>query len=135
TAFAATQLLRALVEILHGDTTLAAVATLTVALTPPVLSHAFLVFPETLAFAIVCWVVRVSLADERTLTVRAMATAAAMLGLMPWLHRKYAIFVIALGIAVIVMRADWFRRQSRNTLIALGALFLVPHIAFHVMTL
>jgi hypothetical protein len=132
TAFACSLLLDGLLQITDRRT--AILATLAVALSPPVLAHAFLVFPETIAFAIVCWAVRVALRTAEGTSVRELTGLALALGLMPWLHRKYAPLVLGLAGMLIAVRWAWLRRQRASTLLTLAVLFLVPHVALHVWT-
>src|SRR6187401_3478505 len=54
----------------HASSARAALVVLAVGVSPPVLSHAFLVFPETVAFFVVCAVVWLALLPDSELTPR-----------------------------------------------------------------
>jgi hypothetical protein len=108
---------------------------LALVLSPPVMGHAFLVFPETPAFAVVCaviWLVSLRVGELTTTNVLSVVVA---VGLMPWLHRKYSF--LSLGLLWLIARQHWaWLRQRRPGLIAgLAALGVVPHAALHLWTL
>jgi hypothetical protein len=95
-------------------------------LTAPVLSNSFLVFPEAIAILVTAWTVyacsgtaaRWSPSD--TLLVLA-------LGALPWVHRKYAIYALALAAVLIWMRRD--RLTARTALVRLAPLYVLPQLA------
>jgi hypothetical protein len=108
---------------------------LTLTLSPPVLAHAFLIFPDNLAFVATCvWVWIVSYPDEEQRIGR-MAIGTAMLGAMPWLHRKYSFFVVGLAFVFVWRHRTWLRRQHRATLATVIGLFVLPQLALHLFTL
>src|SRR5262249_54608611 len=74
----------------------AAIVVVVLALSPPVLSHAFLVFPETAAFAVTCAVVWLICLRDEELTIARVAMVAAAIGLLPWIHRKFSPFAFGL---------------------------------------
>ena len=113
---------------------LAAVLVAALTMSPPILGHAFLVFPEVVALFVTCLVVWLCLDDGQ---VRALAPAVALvLGLLPWCHRKYSFYVFGLAFVVLWIRRDWFVRDaSRRYQLTLMALFLLPQIAFHLWTI
>jgi hypothetical protein len=112
-----------------------AVATvLALVLSPPVMGHAFLVFPETPAFAVVCAVVWLLCLRTEEITVAKVFGVAMAVGLMPWLHRKYSFLSVGLLSVIAHQHWGWFRRQ-RGVVAATAALGLVPHAALHLWTL
>jgi hypothetical protein len=113
----------------------AATVALVLGLSPPVMSHAFLVFPETLAFASVCaaiWLV--CLRDEEVTPAR-LALVVAAIAVLPWLHRKYAF--IELGLLLLIARRHWtwLSARPRSSWLALAALALGPQLALHAWTI
>lgn len=113
-----------------------AVATILIlVLSPPVLSHAFLVFPEVFAFAVACGVIWFAyLERDEVSLVRAVAVTGA-LGAMPWLHRKYSFFAFGLALFLAWRQRSWVLAQPRRVLAALLALVVLPQVALHVWTL
>ncbi len=132
----------------------AAIAVVAAALSPPIVSHAFLVFPEVPAFAVTCLVVWFALkADvarafqaraggpERTVLqtrgnadVVLLLVIAAALGLLPWMHRKYSFYVFGLAALVVWTRRELMRDSRRAELAVAAALFLLPQLALHAWT-
>jgi hypothetical protein len=106
-------------------------ATLIVALSPPVLANAFLVFPDTVAFTVTCLALWTAYGPGRDLRW-APFVASAALGLLPWTHRKFTFFAAALLFVVALARRDELRVMSRSRVVALTGLFLVPAIGFHI---
>src|SRR5262249_40538887 len=113
----------------------AAIVVLVLVLSPPVLSHAFLVFPETAAFAVTCAVVWLICLRDEEMTVARVAMVAAAMGLLRWMHRKFSVFVFGLVVLILARRRDWIDRQTHKALIAIGALVILPQIALHLWTL
>jgi hypothetical protein len=110
------------------------VVVLVLALSPPVLPYAMLLFPETPAFAVICavvWLVCLS-PDERT-RWRVTAVIAAV-GLLPWLHRKYVFFVFGLAFLIAWTYRVWLVQQPRRVWVALGGLLVLPQLALHIWT-
>jgi hypothetical protein len=114
--------------------TSALVVVVAAALSPPILSHSFLVFPEGPALALVCVVVwyctkRPSPSDDALLFL-----VAAALGLLPWVHRKYSFFVFGLLLLVLLQRRQVWARFGWRPIGLLAALFVLPQIALHAWT-
>ncbi len=112
---------------------LAGPVTLAVALSPPVLSAAYLVFPEVpalLVCALVVWAAyrRSEPSDD------AMIAAIAALTLLPWFHRKYVLLASGLLFVLLVRRAGWWRARSLASRAALVGLFLVGPAALFLYT-
>ena len=97
-----------------------------VALSPPILSHSFLVFPEAAAFAVACAVVWWTLNPSPS--ERATFTVIAVLGLLPWCHRKYTIFVIACAVMMVAGRRAFWNCWSRPKQLSAICLFAAPHV-------
>ena len=103
---------------------------LSVWLTAPVLSNAFLVFPEAVALAVTTWTVVACTREMRWRLSDSMLLLA--LGALPWVHRKYAVYALAL-LAVFV----WTRReqmQDRARTIGAAAVYAIPQLALAVWT-
>ena len=96
---------------------------------PPIVSHSFLVFPETLALFVTCLVVWLSLKpsseDDR---VALMATMLA-LGLLPWAHHKYLLYAPGLLFVIGWKRSEMVRRLSWSERTMAFALFALPQLA------
>jgi len=108
--------------------------TLVLGLAPPVFSHAFLVFPETLALVVTCAVVWLLCMETKELTPARVAAVIAALGAMPWLHRKFSFLAFGLLVVVVQRHLPWFTQAGQRVLVVLAALFLLPQIAFHAWT-
>jgi hypothetical protein len=94
----------------------------------PVLSNSFLVFPEPFALLITSWAVREWTSPSTSWTARDSVCVAA-LGMLPWFHRKYTIYAIAL-----VLVSLWHKRRtvaatSISARSGLVALFVTPILA------
>jgi hypothetical protein len=107
-------------------------ATLLVGLSPPVLCHSFLVYPEAFGFiaacAVVCW------ALNENPTMRGTWPLVVALGLLPWCHRKFSFFVFGCAVVMLARHAAFWRARSARDRIALALLFLVPQAAMHAWT-
>lgn len=115
---------------------LAIAAAMVIVLAPPILSHAFLVFPETLMYAVTAFVVAGALRPPTLIPRRAYFFAAAVaLGCAPWLHRKFSAFVLALAGALAWRMWDELKRTGTLDRIVMLLLLLVPHLALHGWTL
>ena len=106
-------------------------ATLIVALSPPILANAFLVFPDTVACTVSCLALWTAYGPGRAVRWAPLVTAAA-LGLLPWTHRKFTLFAAGLLFVVAWERRDELRVLPRSRAMGLAGVFLAPVIAFHV---
>lgn len=113
---------------------LAAIVTLVFGLTPPIISHAFLVFPDTIAFTVTCGIVWLLCLKPDELTTRRIIVVVAAVGVLPWLHRRYAFLQIGLIAALFIAHRGWFLRQPRTWLAAIAALAFVPQLLMHLWT-
>ena len=111
-----------------------ALVALFLALSPPVLGHAFLVFPEIFGFVAVCGVVWLLCLRDEEMSSRHMIVMFAVLGLLPWFHRKFSFFGLGLLFLIVRRHGGWLKRSTFGTRAALAAVFLVPQIALHVWT-
>jgi hypothetical protein len=105
------------------------------ALSPPVLSHAFLVFPETPALFVCCAVVWLWCLREEELTPRRMLLVALAVGLMPWLHRKYVFLVFGLMFVIWRRHRAWFVARGPRAMAVAAALAIGPQVLLHLVTL
>ena len=118
----------------YGATTGQACAVVAIAwLSPPVISNAFLVFPEPVALFVTACVVACAY-READWTRRDTLTVFA-LGLLPWMHRKFAPYAVALLAVIIWRRAERIRTMPRHQRIMLAAVFLGPSLVMAAWTL
>ena len=114
--------------------TTAALLVVVAAISPPVVSHAFLVFPEVPALvvtAIVVWfVTKVQEPQDRVTIVWLIA----MVGCLPWAHRKYSLYACGLLFVLLWMARSARDEMSRPHRWLAAALFLLPQAAFHAWT-
>jgi len=113
----------------------AAGVTLAVVLSPPILSHGFLVFPEIPALLVTCAVVWIATMPSARLRFGTVFTVVALLGVTPWIHRKFSFFVVGLAFVLWRQRREWLMTLSRGRWAALTAAFIAPQLALHVVTL
>ena len=118
----------------HASSRHAAVVALVLALSPPVLSHAFLIFPETVAFAVVCAVVWLLCLEARELDAAKVLVIVLAVGCLPWLHRKYTPLVIGMAFVLAVRHWRWLTAQSRQRHVTLIAAALIPQLALYAWT-
>jgi hypothetical protein len=119
----------------HTPAGLVVLVVLVVGLSPPVLSHAFLIFPETVAFFVVCAVVWLAMIPANELTTRRVAFVVTAVGLLPWLHRKYSFLVFGLVFLLAVRQTGWLRRQRSGVIWLLAVLAILPQAALHAWTI
>jgi hypothetical protein len=118
----------------HAPAARVALVVLVAGVSPPVLSHAFLVFPETIAFFVVCTVVWLAMLPANELTSRRVAFVVTSVGLMPWLHRKYSFLVFGLVFLLGSRHTGWLRRQRPSLLGLLAVLAVLPQALLHAWT-
>ena len=110
----------------------AALVVLVAWLAPPVLSTSFLIFPEPFALLITAWaMLEWTTAIGPGDVVRAFVAA---LGLLVWVHRKFAPFVLAILLVI------WWRRSRLGPRhwrveVAVAMLFALPQVALVIWTL
>jgi hypothetical protein len=104
------------------------------AISPPVVSHAFLVFPEVPALVVTALVVWFTTKIQRLDDPDTMVWLIAFVGFLPWVHRKYALYTIGLLFVIL-----WMAPAARSSLtptqrFTAAVLFVVPQLAFHAWT-
>jgi hypothetical protein len=103
---------------------------LAAAISPPLASHAFLVFPEVVALFVTCIVVWFSLSAsrERKRDVALLIGVMLLIGVLPWMHHKYLLYAPGL-----VFVAAWHRwpliRTAPAASIAAAAALVLPQVA------
>lgn len=102
-------------------------------LTAPVLSNSFLVFPEPFALLLTAWMLLAcaSRADEWTWRDSMLVLA---LGALPWLHRKYALYALALLVVLLWRKRRAVAASGRAALVRDLALFAAPQVALAAWT-
>jgi len=113
----------------------AIIVTLVLGLAPPVFSHAFLVFPETIALVVTCAVVWLVCLRPDELTLPRVAAVITAIAFLPWLHRKFSFFTFGLIVLILWRHWPWFRHLGRRVTVTLALLFLAPQAALHLWTL
>ena len=108
---------------------LAAIATIAIGISPPVVSHSFLIFPEAFALFVTCctvWFVTkdTSVRDERWFLALSLAV-----GLLPWFHQKYLLYSLGLALVVLQRRYGLLSGFSVSCRATGLALFGVPQVA------
>jgi len=93
-------------------------------LSPPILSNAFLVFPEPFALLVTACTVALWTRQDRAWTWRESATVA-MLGALPWLHRKFALYALALLLVLLWRRSTAVRALPLGRKVSIACAFLV----------
>lgn len=116
---------------LSAITTPQAAAALAIAtgVSPPVISHAFLVFPEVIALFVTCCTVwfatkRPGEPDRRVLPLLALA-----LGALPWFHQKYVVYSFGLLLVIAWRRRDVLRNLTIGQMALAVMLLVAPQVA------
>ncbi len=105
---------------------------LALAVSPPIVGHSFLVFPECIAFAATCLVIWFSVKPPASRDARVLIVICLMLGALPSVHRKYTAYVFGLLFLIVWYRAPAIRQHvTRRASAWASAAFLVPIAAFH----
>ncbi len=107
---------------------------LAIGISPPIVSHAFLVFPELAALFVTCVVVWFSLKPPGVGDRPMLLGLLLMLGVLPWTHHKYLLYVP--GLLFVIAWTRWtLIRTLRLVTIAAGALLFVgPQLALQAWT-
>lgn len=108
--------------------------TAAMAFSPPYMSHAFLLFPDTVAAVVCCAAVWMLCLAPTELTARRAMWMALALGLLPWFHRKYVLLLIGLAVVLVHRHGPWFRKQKPGVKIALAGLVVVPAVGLFALT-
>jgi hypothetical protein len=112
----------------------AALLVVAAGVSPPIVSHSFLVFPEVLALFVTSLVVWLSLrpagADDR----RPLFAILFALGALPWAHQKYLLYVPGLLFVLASKRWPLIRSLSTTERLIASTLVLVPQLTLLVWT-
>jgi hypothetical protein len=103
-------------------------------LSAPVLSNSFLVFPEPFALLVTAWSVLEWSRPPARWGWRESALVFA-LGALPWFHRKYALYAVALLGIILWRRRHAIRSLTVQSRAGLAALFLAGPVALGLATL
>jgi hypothetical protein len=96
-------------------------------LSPPVLSNAYLVFPEVVALLATAWIVKRSMEAARAPTAFGKwLPPLTLLGLLPWFHRKFVLYMAAMVIALLWRHRDQVKRLRPNEATAAFVLVTAP---------
>jgi hypothetical protein len=96
-------------------------------LSPPVLANAYLVFPEVVALLATAWVVKRSAEAARArMPFSGWLPPLALLGMLPWFHRKFAVYAAAIVCALLWRHRDQLKRLKRSEAIAAFGLVTAP---------
>jgi MFS family permease len=106
---------------------LAAGLVLVVWLSPPVLSNAYLVFPEVAALLTTASIVKRS-TEAAVIPFGRWLAPLSLLGLLPWFHRKFIVYVAALAISLAWRHRDQVHRLRPAQWIAAIGLISFPTV-------
>lgn len=95
--------------------------------TVPIVANSYTIFPEPFALLVTAWTVR-EWTGPRASWTRATWGLIAALGLLPWFHRKYVAYVLALLLVVVWRKRDAFLGLTRGARIGAAALFVAPPV-------
>lgn len=112
----------------------AALLVVAAGVSPPIVSHSFLVFPEALALFVTCLVVWLSLRPPGSDDRAALMAIVFALGALPWTHHKYLLYVPGLLFVIVWKRWEMVRALSWGEWAAAGGLFGLPQLALLVWT-
>lgn len=108
---------------------LAALATVITFASPPILVNAFVIFPEAPALFVSTVAVYYAFRRPSRLAFAEGAAIAASAGILPWFHRKYALFALGLAAVATIRNRQAFAAFSARRLAVLLALLVVPLLA------
>ena len=112
----------------------AALLVLIAGISPPIVSHSFLVFPEVLALFVTCLVVWFAFRPPGTHGRRALIAVLLAAGALPWTHHKYLLYVPGLLFVIVWRRWDMIRALPSTERIMAGAAFVLPQLALFAWT-
>ena len=112
----------------------AALLVVAAGVSPPIVSHSFLVFPEALALFVTCLVVWLSLRPAGRDDRPALMAILFALGALPWAHHKYLLYVPGLLFVIVWKRWAMVRALSWGERAAAIGLFGLPQLALLVWT-
>ncbi len=107
----------------------AALVVIAAGISPPIVSHSFLVFPEAMALFVSCAVAWVCFRPDGAHHRQDFIGVLLAVGLLPWMHHKYLLYSAGLLFVVLWKRWGTFRTMTRGEQFAALALFAVPQVA------
>jgi hypothetical protein len=107
----------------------AAALTIAIGVSPPVVSHAFLVFPEVAALFVTCCVVWCTMKRPSARDARLAPLLLLFLGALPWMHHKYFLYGAGLTAFAAWGRRDLIRQLPRSTRVVSLAVWCAPQLA------
>jgi hypothetical protein len=107
----------------------AAAIAIAVGISPPVVSHSFLVFPEAVALFVTCCTVWFATRRRLDTDLRVAPFIAFSLGALPWVHQKYFVYAVGLMFVLAWTRRDLLHRFSTGQSVLGAALFIAPQVA------
>jgi hypothetical protein len=117
-----------------ADRRAATLLVLIAAVSPPIVSHAFLVYPEVLALFVTSLTVWFSLKRQGSRDAHTLLIVLLLLGALPWAHHKYLLYVPGLLFVIGWNRWALIRSLSGPFVVSGVALFILPQIGLHVWT-
>lgn len=103
-------------------------------LSPPILSHSFLVFPEPAALLATAWALHVVLDRRPDRPASDILLIACALGVLPWFHRKFVVYAAAMVVSIVWLRRDRIQRLSWRVRLAAVLLLVAPAVALFAWT-
>ena len=116
-----------LVEV-TGNARIAALLMAAAGISPPIVSHSFLVFAEVPALYVTCLAVWISLKAPAAADRIALMAVGLALGLLPWTHNKYLVYVPGLLWLIVWKRRELVRFLSTVERTVGLALFVLPQL-------
>jgi hypothetical protein len=106
----------------------AAVVAIAMGVSPPVVSHSFLVFPEVVALFVTCCIVWFVCKTPSETDSRHLQWLVLALGALPWFHQKYIPYSIGLVAVVYWRRSDLLHQAPTHTRGLLVLMFAAPQL-------
>jgi len=103
-------------------------------MSPPIVSHSFLVFPEVPALLMTCLVLWLAFKAPSTADRVTLMGVTLGLGLLPWTHNKFILYVPGLMAVLAWKRWELWRRLSGAERGVLASLFVLPQVGLVVWT-
>jgi hypothetical protein len=99
-----------------------------IGMSPPVVSHSFLVFPEVAALFITCCVAWLAIKKSESHDVRRLGWMLLAIGLLPWFHQKYLVYTPGLLFVLARWRRELFV-GPHSRLLLWSLIFAIPQLA------
>jgi len=119
-------------NVAHGP--YAAALAIVAGISPPIVSHAFLVFPETPALFVTSVVVWFSMRPPTSRDTSTFLALVSTLGALPWAHHKFAVYVPGLVFVLVWKRWHLLRALTLPTKLVALTLLVAPQIALQIWT-